>query len=330
VIAIIGILIALLLPAVQKAREAARRLQCANNLKQIGVALQNYHDVHKILPPSSLWPAGATADLPNSSLMANWVIMLLPFMEETNLWNLYNPKLSLCDPGNATFRGTNISTMLCPSDSFTQVPFDGSQNGWGMGANWARGNYAANASLDYMDDGAVTNSSNWWSQNYYRGVMGANLSLSYKGITDGTSKTIAVAEIRAGLINVDGRGVWAMSGGAASVLYAHGWMGDDNGPNCMSQEADDTFTCSAVVNFFGGSEVNLIPLGMPCYAGNASSHQQTARSLHDGGGVQVVFCDGSVQWIGDGIQLGNASTNLGVWDLLNLSTDGYAIDSNSY
>ncbi len=326
VIAIIGILIALLLPAVQAAREAARRVQCANNLKQIGIGLHNYHDVHKILPPSSLWAAGSTASMPTANLMPNWAVLLLPFMEEQNLANQYNNKFSLCDPNNAAFRATRVSTMLCPTDAYNQVPFDGSQNGWNMGSNWARGNYAANASLDYMDDGVVSNTSNWWSQTYYRGVMGANLSLSYKGISDGTSKTIAVAEIRAGLINLDSRGIWAMSGGSGSVMYAHGWMGDDNGPNCMSQEADDTFTCSAVVNFFGGSEVNLIPLGMPCYAGNASSHQQTVRSLH-AGGVQVVFCDGSVQWISDAIQLGTGSTTLGVWDLLNLSNDSLPIDS---
>ncbi len=326
VIAIIAILIALLLPAVQAAREAARRTQCANNLKQIGLGLQTYHDVHQILPPSSLWPAGSTASMPNTNLYANWVIMILPFIEEKNLAQQFNLNATICDPSNATARGTIISTMICPSDPYSAVPFDGTQ--WGMGSNWARGNYAANASLDYMDDGAVGGQNSNWNQYYYRGVMTANIGLSLKKILDGTSKTIAVGEIRAGLNSTDARGIWAMGGGAASALYAHGWMGDDNGPNCASIYADDQFTCDLTTTAFGGSQA-LVNLGMPCYVGDAGSHQQTARSLHPGG-VQVVFCDGSVQFIFDEIQLGTGSTTLGVWDLLNLSCDGQVIAAGMY
>ncbi len=326
VIAIIGILIALLLPAVQSAREAARRVQCANNLKQIGIALQTYHDVHVILPPSSLWPAGATASMPNTTLYANWVIMILPFLEESNLRQQFNLNLSICDPSNANARGTQIATMRCPSDAFTDTPFDGSQ--WSMGSNWARGNYAANAMLDYMDDGSVGGQNSSWSQTYYRGVMGANVSLNLKKIGDGTSKTIAVAENRAGLEATDARGIWAMGGGCASAMYAHGWMGDDNGPNCQSIYADDVFTCNITTADFGGSAA-LIVYEMPCYIGDAASHQQTARSMHPGG-VQVVFCDGSVQFIYDEIQLGTGSTTLGVWDLLNLSNDGQIIGTGTY
>ena len=325
VIAIIGILIALLLPAVQAAREAARRTQCANNLKQIGIGLQTYHDVHQTLPPSSLWPAGSTASMPTTTLYANWVIMILPFIEETNLYQQLNLKTTICDPSNALARGTVISTMICPSDPYSAVPFDGTQ--WSMGSNWARGNYAANASLDYMDDGAVGANASW-GLTYYRGVMGANISLNLKKILDGTSKTIAVGENRAGLESTDGRGVWAMGGGAASALYAHGWMGDDNGPNCQSIYADDVFTCAITTSDFGGS-ANLITLEMPCYIGDAASHQQTCRSLHPGG-VQVVFCDGSVQFIYDEIQLGTGSTSLGVWDLLMLSNDGNIIGTGTY
>ncbi len=325
VIAIIGILIALLLPAVQAAREAARRTQCANNLKQIGIGLQTYHDVHQILPPSSLWQAGSTASMPTTNLYANWVIMILPFIEEKNLYQQFNLKTTICDPSNAIARGTVISTMRCPSDPYGDTPFDGTT--WGMGSNWARGNYAANASLDYMDDGAVGANSSW-GLTYYRGVMGANISLNLKKISDGTSKTIAVTENRAGLNSTDARGIWAMGGGAASALYAHGWMGDDNGPNCPSIYADDQFTCDLTTTAFGGSQA-LVNLGMPCYVGDAGSHQQTARSLH-AGGVQVVFCDGSVQFIFDEIQLGTGSTTLGVWDLLNLSNDGYIIGTGTY
>ena len=327
VIAIIGLLMVLLLPAVQAARESARRTQCASNLKQIGLALQNYHDVHQILPANSIYLDNSVSpDMPNQNFRANWVIVLLPFLEETPLLNQFNLSLPISDPSNAAARGTPLSVMTCPSDNYSLTPFDGSQ--WGLGSNWARGNYAANGTLDYMDDGNLGPTGTGWIYPYYRGVMGANVACAYKQITDGLSKTIAVAEIRAGLIPVDARGIWAMGGGCASALYAHGWNGDDNGPNCESPAADDVFSCDQVANSLGGTQI-LMSLGMPCYVGDAGSHQQDPRSLHPDG-VQVVFCDGSVQWIGDSVDLGSGPTSLGVWDMLNLSADDQSYPPDAF
>jgi prepilin-type N-terminal cleavage/methylation domain-containing protein/prepilin-type processing-associated H-X9-DG protein len=325
VIAIIGILIALLLPAVQAARESGRRTQCANNLKQIGVALQNYHDVNKILPPNTMYVPGSGTSMPNNNFRANWVISALPFLEETNLHQQFDLTKPISDPANAIPRSQILAVMLCPTDAYNVVPFDGTQ--YGLGSNWARGNYAANGTLDYMDDGNIGPTGTGWITTTFRGVMGANVACTLRQITDGTSKTIAVGEIRAGLVPVDARGVWAMGGGCASALYAHGYYGDDNGPNCNYILADDVFSCDQVIAALGGTDGTvLIPLGMPCYNGDAASHQQTSRSLHSGG-VQVVYCDGSVQWISDTIQLGTGSTNLGVWDMLNLSADGQLFDT---
>jgi prepilin-type N-terminal cleavage/methylation domain-containing protein len=326
VIAIIGILVALLLPAVQAARESARRTQCAVNLKQIGLALSNYHDAHKIFPPSSLWPANTSSFMPASTLMANWVILTMPFFEETNLKTSFNLNLSIADPANMAARSTPLVIMLCPSDVYNVTPFDGTSVG--LGANWARGNYAANGTLDYMDDDSLGPLSNSWTQTYYRGVMSANIAVTLKKILDGTSKTILVAENRAGLDSSDARGIWAMGGGCASAMFAHGWMGDDNGPNCNQPYADDVFTCNTTTNNFGGNQA-MINLGMACYVGNAGSHQQTARSMH-ADGVQVVLCDGSVQFITDAVQLGTDQNHLGVWDMLNLSADGGTMDGAAF
>jgi prepilin-type N-terminal cleavage/methylation domain-containing protein/prepilin-type processing-associated H-X9-DG protein len=335
VIAIIGILIALLLPAVQAARESARRTKCTNNIKQLGLALFNYHDVWHIFPPSSKWVNLGdigTSDTPN--LSENWVIMALPYIEEQNLKNLFTLSKYVSDPVNATARATQLDFMLCPTDSYNQVPFDGTQ--FGLGANWARGNYACNGSLDQENSANGT-----WGNPLYRGIMGPNVSIGLRQITDGTSKTILIGELRAGLTSIDARGTWAMSGACPSALYEDGWQGDDNGPNAIQPKADDVANCQMIEQQVTGiaaqsgspAEALMMQLGMPCSDDNGinswANWQQTARSLH-AGGVNVCMADGSVRFIVDFINQGTGSDNLGVWDRLSLSADNDVLDPNSY
>ena len=104
VIAIIGILVALLLPAVQAAREAARRISCQNNLKQLGLAIHNYHDTHKALPPTR-------TSLPRHT----WAPFLFPFIEQSNLYDQYNWNVNWNDPRNQPAIATSVSTFRCPS-----------------------------------------------------------------------------------------------------------------------------------------------------------------------------------------------------------------------
>jgi type II secretory pathway pseudopilin PulG len=122
VIAIIGILIALLLPAVQAAREAARRSQCTNNLKQIGLGIQNGHDIRQEITP--IWLSPETA--PTSTSLASptdsvaWTILILPFMEQGNVYELVNLQVALntnpaAPAGHQTARVTSIPTFFCPS-----------------------------------------------------------------------------------------------------------------------------------------------------------------------------------------------------------------------
>lgn len=110
VIAIIGILIALLLPAVQAAREAARRSQCTNNLKQIGLAIHNYHGVHSCLPYST----GYSGDW--TKVRGVWMAFILPFIERQTHYDLFRFDKSLTDPLNKTAVITPVSTYVCPSD----------------------------------------------------------------------------------------------------------------------------------------------------------------------------------------------------------------------
>jgi prepilin-type processing-associated H-X9-DG protein len=156
-------------------------------------------------------------------------------------------------------------------------------------------------------------------------------------IKDGTTNTIMLAEIRAGLTAYDTRGIWAMSGGCPSALWGHGGIiGDDYGPNCPYFAADDMQNCSQLRAEFGDSSFMqtggnfLAKKGMPCSGVDVANIQQTARSLHEGG-VQVAMADGSVQWIGDFIEAKPSSAaNLSVWDRLNASSDNQPVDAGAF
>jgi type II secretory pathway pseudopilin PulG len=121
VIAILGILIALLLPAVQAAREAARRTQCTNNLKQLGLAVQNFHDIRQEVTPAWLTSDRSANGSANPANLASWPILLLPFMEQNNVYELVDLRVSMAAANGTTtnshntVRSTSIPTYFCPS-----------------------------------------------------------------------------------------------------------------------------------------------------------------------------------------------------------------------
>ena len=318
VIAIMGILIALLLPAVQAAREAARQLTCRNNLKQLGLALHNYHEQHEAFPPSATQQGG---------LHANWVIKILPHLEQQPLFDRFNLDFEISHPVNEPARSTNLSVMTCPTDTYNGEPFSGSGHAptASFNDNWARGNYAANGALGYRGPA----DSPGWRSRTRRGVMGVNCSVSIKGIRDGTSNIILLGEIRAGVCTQDERGTWAMSN-AASSLWAHGGVdGDAFGPNCKMEFSDDCLGCSRAQAAVGGGPA-LAQRGMGCFPKDLGSSQQGARSLHTGG-VNTCFADGSVHFISDQVQAKPSSDqNLSVWDRLNASSDGQPLAGGSF
>jgi prepilin-type processing-associated H-X9-DG protein len=360
VVAIIGILIALLLPAIQKARAAARRTACRNNLKQLGLALHGYHDALKRLPPSSKWKEGNRLvdaknnpdliDTPGAQISENWVIMVLPYMESQQLYDSFDLTKYISDKVNRVARGTILEVMLCPEDSYNTQQFDGTSGSGGPSAgvgvlaeNWGRGNYAANASLANMSYAAhAPNGASWaaareWYKPEFCGVMGANRALSIPEVTDGGSHTIMVAEVRAGVTRLDSRGVWALGVAGSSSLWGHGVEVDPecNGPNCPQPGSDKIWQCDEVANSVGGLNTLAIS-GMSCT--NGSNYQATSRSLHEGG-IQALFVDGSVHFIGDYVDvskpvsphaLGQPGWIPSVWDRLNLSKDGTTLEPDSY
>ena len=117
VITIIGILIALLLPAVQAAREAARRMQCQNNLKQLALALHNYHEAHGSLP------YGSDAYITAKAGYGTWVALILPYIEQGNI--PYDYSKTNCDPANTLAVKTVLATLICPTDPASQTPLLG-------------------------------------------------------------------------------------------------------------------------------------------------------------------------------------------------------------
>jgi prepilin-type N-terminal cleavage/methylation domain-containing protein len=184
VIAIIGILIALLLPAVQAAREAARRAQCANNLKQIGLALQNYHDAHRTFPPVAAFGMGKKippTTPPEMALMHTWISLILPFMEQQTLWD--QTDFSQQAWGQPIV-GSVVPTLLCPSDS-----------GYGKDPSETHGiavtHYLASEGYHWWGGTVVPGG---WTGRDYQNIFSGNNTTSIFRITDGTSNTIAVAE----------------------------------------------------------------------------------------------------------------------------------------
>jgi prepilin-type processing-associated H-X9-DG protein len=199
VIAITVILIGLLLPAVQAAREAARRIQCVNNLKQIGIALHGYHDAKGAFPMGyaarSRFIDGATDTDPGWS----WAAMILPELEQGPLWTAANFSLSVSTPANATVIGRPLSAFLCPSD-LTTGPFPVTDISGNVLAISAPSSYAVCVGGNETDTCTGINNDGLGAGAFFR-----NSRVRVADITDGTSLTIAMVE-RAW---AKAEGVWA-------------------------------------------------------------------------------------------------------------------------
>jgi prepilin-type N-terminal cleavage/methylation domain-containing protein/prepilin-type processing-associated H-X9-DG protein len=173
VIAIIAILIGLLLPAVQKVREAANRMSCQNNLKQIGIALHNYHDSYGSLPPARTQPNGISIHS-----------FLLQFIEQDNLCNTMGMMMPYDDMSNQTAYSTPVKTFVCPSDSLTSVP-----------AGWASTSYRCNegTSIVFSYGDTDVNGVNK-TMPAPNGPFFANSSYRIADIIDGLSNTAFFSE----------------------------------------------------------------------------------------------------------------------------------------
>jgi len=263
VIAIIAILIGLLLPAVQKVREAASRMKCSNNLKQIGLGLMNFHNGESKFPPAYNYLA--TGDISE----ATWLYFLLPYVEQENLYKTgtITQNFGSLPNQNSTISATLLPGYSCPSD----IPSTSGNFGLGM---YGKGNYAANGGIGPMNSNFSTPSTSIVTP----GVFTVNTQVRITDITDGTSNTVLASELRKVTGPNDWRGVMYYPEGP---IYQH-----NRTPNTSIPDNFRTGFCTST------TEVPCIGT-YPNYLTRAVI--LSVRSTHTGG-VNLVLCDGSVRF----------------------------------
>jgi hypothetical protein len=194
VIAIIAILIALLLPAVQQAREAARRSSCKNNLKQLALALHNYEATYGLLPPGCLHKPDPGGSLANH-MGFSWGTMILPQLEQTNLSEQFDYHSPVFDAVNLTPREQHLSVFHCPSDPFSESNFVVRDATVTPMERYATASYAAN----WGPSTATVNLDKTPLQS--QGVFYRNSGTRFRDVTDGLSNTLFLGERTNGPIN---------------------------------------------------------------------------------------------------------------------------------
>lgn len=186
VVAIVGLLVALLLPAVQAARESARRAQCQNNLRQIGLALHQHHDARGHFPRGG-WPKWAAA--------LSWGAELLPHLEQPALYDRLDPAVPYTDANNEAAGATLVATYVCPSDPDGALPKRSVDASFFSTARYARTSYGAVQGERGLRAPGATNSPE-------RGSMIYAAEISLREITDGSSRTLLIGEAPTGVHSI--------------------------------------------------------------------------------------------------------------------------------
>ncbi len=295
VIAIIAVLIALLLPAVQQAREAARRTQCKNNLKQLGLALHNYHDNFGRFAPGTISRTGGSFGGPEWPYLIHFI---LPNLDQAATYNILATNWGRPGPWIDPTQWPitlqmGIPALQCPSDNQ-----GGSNKMVGTGVNLPTTNYMG--FFSGLNDGQTAADAGT-----SRAAFGINRGASIRDFLDGTSNTMLMAEYLTGT-PTDWRGWFYTNRAGAQYLHA------TNPPNSSVPDnlLDYPYACTAAVN--------LPQQNLPCVAdGNTPNNFSTSRSRHVGG-AQALLADGSVRFI-------SANINLSTWQYLAWMADGNVI-----
>ena len=285
VISIIGVLIALLLPAVQQAREAARRIQCTNNLKQIALAAHNYESANNVLPIGQTWQYNSGYFWTSGSMY----VPLMLYMDNKPVYDATNFNMTMYNAANLTISGIGVSTLWCPSDGTVSSPdpinplsIDGAPGP----NNIYHTSYAGNAGtwFAWPNFGSYPSFTAWVAaeQSNSNGLFFSQSAVKYASITDGLSSTMAFSERAHSLLNPGDAVNW------------HWWTSGNFG--------DTTFNTLYPMNPFkkmqltdgGGAALNDGEGGLDAYVSSASSFHP--------GGANFAMMDGAVHFLQDSIQ----------------------------
>jgi prepilin-type processing-associated H-X9-DG protein len=317
-----GILVGMLLPAVQLVRESARRMQCSNNLKQIGLAIHNYESSNRFFPPGyASYPTSDGNAPPWAKIDPQtwdagpgwgWGTYILPYLEQSNLLNGLDTKISIWEPANLALIQTNLPMYLCPSasgesDSFLLRDQTGAAlSGYGIPIRVGRSHYVASHGQEscWGEAGAAqtgivfTDIYTFQTQtvrvdgdasNVADGPFYRNSKVKFRDITDGTSETIFISEHSSKLSDK----TWV---GAVPGAYTH--------PRFKTPENALDAAATLVMMHIGPSGGELDITGFPII------HPMNFPTLHVGqmyaehpGGGNVLYGDGSVRFMSDSIDL---------------------------
>ncbi len=323
VIAIIGVMVGLLLPAVQAAREAARRMSCQNNMKQVGLALHNYHDTFNSFPPLAVWGVGRQ---PPYTLPYHhtWVVMTLPFIEQQALYESINKNLPIWGqllPGSTEMIvSQQIPTLICPSDGGSNSP----QENHNIGIT----NYAGSEGYHWWETSTVgagwAESARWadpiTGTADLQGVFSQNRTRKMKDVKDGLSNVVTVAEkcssgFTGGPIRTVGTGVLRRGNNRVfcSALVGtavNGFAGNEGGPSPPRTVNVDGSPKPA--GWFRAGPHSFTPSYISAWGPNA---EWPGPSSQHPGGLQALWGDGSVSFLTE-------SMDYGTWVKINAINTG--------
>jgi prepilin-type N-terminal cleavage/methylation domain-containing protein/prepilin-type processing-associated H-X9-DG protein len=303
VIAIIGTLVSLLLPAVQAAREASRRIKCQNQLKQLALGIENYESSLRSYPASGIVDTSITATYESrSGKMFSWIVLTLPFIEQSALHAEFDFNQTVLNQAKEPQRH-QPAVLLCPSDQAKGRMYQDAT--FTSNKVFGKGNYAAFVGPVHVE-----------YQHRFRGVLTSHQPHAHKDIaTDGTSNTVMLSEVRTRTQPTDQRGAWALpwtgttqlsfdmhdttntfSGAAVGYTPWSASLGATQPPNNLrSSNLDMLYACPDPAD----AQVRRMPCNT--YGAGANNYLSAApRSLHPGC-VNVAYADGHISILTDNI-----------------------------
>jgi prepilin-type N-terminal cleavage/methylation domain-containing protein/prepilin-type processing-associated H-X9-DG protein len=292
VIAIIAVLIGLLLPAVQAAREAARRAHCLNNLKQIGIAMHGYHTSQNTFSPAYVTSVVNNPASPETGPGWGWGVMILNDLEQKSLYSATNFSLQITDPGSLTSRTTSLSVFLCPSNVGVGPIVVRNASSTTLIGDLSAGQYVASAGQ--LEPGEFPDSNN--------GVFYRNSRNGLRDITDGSSMTFMVGERSRNVADA----TWVGAIPTAQLCTNPNWPVQECGP-----------ASTMVVSHTGSAGTGTI------YVPNSKSSMVDDYWSFHRGGCNFLFCDGSVRFIKE-------SVNPSIFSYLSTRAGGEVISSDQF